>query len=398
MSLRILIGTILAGWLAACQNSDKTVATIKPVGCANSFTLSDYERIWLFDYDSSVNSLQIATKLQFDSVTQASYLCKDQTLAVSYSYRGPTKSRAGLDLIGEHGTRTISLNTSGANQFVPSGNSLFLGTAILRREAADPRLGYLAPEERADALVGDKPTSTKGNKQNANHVFVDLLDIDVRTASINRRLRLPPGPYIWDDGDKFIMATSTLLSLDKKSGVREEIYDFHNGQDYPYGKAKLYYVDAKFFTVTGGRFSKIERSSFKENTIYLLDPAKAQWKEIASLPFAPVHALGAGQRILIFGKKEVAIFSAPSQTLTVKPMDFASNVPLASAELESGIAVVLSKPVPGGQPHQYWGGEVVVFDRDLDRIQARRNIEEMGLPNLTSQRTLFPSGPTFNGL
>lgn len=405
MFARTLFGLILAVCLLACQKGDNATARITPVGCDNSFTVTDYDNVWLFDYEPSTTSLKLASLLKFGraGVSQANYLCDAQVLAVSYSYRGKRQTDAGIDFIGEDSIRSLSLNEEVANNFVPYGRSVLLGTGRVRRAPIDERLGYLAPNERTDFLARGMPhvLGQQSELEKPEHIFVELLEVAVETATVTRRLRQHNfGSHIWMDGDQLIVAAEPLIAMDINTGVRRKLFDYDEARNVQYGDVQLtmHYTGGRFFAVTGNRVGVRGKSSFKKNAVYALDIANRTWHEVARLPFVAAHMLGAGANIFIFGHHEMAKFSIATGTLTVQPMAFGTNVPTASAELAAGYALILSSPQSNDLPDNYWGGEVLIYDNNFERILARHRIDEIGLVNITSQRTPFPSGPSFSSL
>lgn len=404
MFARTLFGLILAVCLVACQKGDNATARITPVGCDNSFTVTNYDNVWLFDYEPSTTSLKLASMLKFGraGVSQANYLCEAQVLAVSYAFRGKRQADAGIDFIGKDSIRSLSLNEEVASNFVPYGRSVLLGTGRVRRAPIDERLGYLAPNERTDFLARGMPhvLGQQSELEKPEHIFVELLEVSAETATVARRLRLHSVGRFWIDGDQLIVSTEPLMAMDINTGVRRKLFDFDEARNVQYGDVTLitHYVGGRFFAVTGNRVGLMGKSSFKKNAVYALDIANSTWQEVARLPFVAAHMLGTGENIFIFGHHEMARLSIATGTLTVKPMDFGTNVPTASAELAAGYALILSSPQSKDLPDNYWGGEVLIYDNNFERILARHRIDEIGLVNITSRRTPFPSGPSFSSL
>lgn len=400
----ILLGSILVVCLAACQKGENATARITPVGCDNSFAVTDYDNVWLFDYEPSTTSLKLASMLKFGrgEVSQANYLCEAQVLAVSYSYRGKRQTDAGIDFIGKDSIRSLSLNEEVANNFIPYGRSILLGTGRVRRAPIDERLGYLAPSERTDQLTREWPDIPESgpHKEKPEHIFVELLEVSAETATVARRLRLHNVGRFWIDGDQLIVSTEPLMAMDINTGVRRKLFAFAEAHNARYGDVflNLHYVGGRFFAVTGNRVGLRGKSSFKKNAVYALDIANSTWREVARLPFVAEHMLGTGENIFIFGNHEMAKFSIASGILTVQPMNFGANVPTASAELAAGYALLLSHPQPQGMPDSYWGGELFIYDKNFEQVLARHRIDEIGLVNITSRRTPFPSGPSFSSL
>jgi hypothetical protein len=305
--------------LTAC---DKTVKgadiRIKPVSCENSFAITDYDQVWLFDFKPKgyeiFESLHLKYPDRSSAVSQVNYLCQTKELAVGYTYRGKSGSDAGIDFIGDKGVSTVNLNPDRFNTMIPIGTELFVYTALLKRAPIDPNIGVMTLREYAPKSMQPPGYSvrSKPTADSSDHVFIDMLVIDLNSHSVSRKFRFPIsfGMPMWVEGDNLILDDSPPLAISTRNGHRKiKVYDFNNLPDFHQFRVHGHYYKDKFYMIVGKRRSdSTQKTKITADTIYVHNNSTSNWDKIATLNFDPVHVTGFQNEIVIFGRDSIARF------------------------------------------------------------------------------------------
>ena len=395
--------------LTACEkNANGVEARIKPVSCENWFAITDYNQVWLLDYKPKVGEIFESLHLKYaqrSAASQVNYLCQTKELAVGYTYRGKSGRDAGIEFIGENGVSTVSLNPSGFNNMIPLGTELFVYTTQMKRDKIDPNIGVMALREYAPKSMKPPTTGYREEKppsvDSSDHVFIDMLAINLNRHSVDRKFRFPFsfGPPIEIEGDNFILDTTPSLAIDKQNGYRTiKVKNFGYPPDFHQFMIHGHYNNEKFYVVVGKRRSdSTEKTRITPNSIYVHNTSTSNWDKIAALNFDPVHVTGFQNEIVIFGRDSFARFDiAKDALITEEKRNFDGMIAAACAWLKDGRVVVMSHTGP--RPDTYGGGEIWVYDADWKKVLAKRKLEGIGLPNITSELSPFPSGVSYNSL
>ena len=383
--------------LPACTNNiDNKKIYTKSLSCDNSFVMTDYERVLLFDLDPDSNEIIEGAKLKFGSVSQANFLCPNKELAVGYAYRGEQKTNAGIDFISENRLTAINLSSDGFNHMLPLGTKLFVYTSLLKRGKIRSDLGYMSQREYSDWMKYRKDGAHKlSSNEVSDHIYFDLLAVNMANHEVDKKLRFPGGLMWVEDGD-IVVYSSTPMRINTANGYRKKIGSFDHVEDIPHGKSYIHYHLGAFYIVTGARVASKEVTRLAPNSIYILSNTTGQLEKAATLSFDPVHASGIQDELVIFGMDSFARFNLVKRTLFVEKRNFDGLVPAACAGIKNGRVVVLSHV--DAKQNTYWGAEIWVYDAKWEKVIAKRKLDEFGIPNITSQSCPFPSGVTYNSL
>lgn len=379
--------------------------SIKPVSCENSFAVNDNNHVWLFDFKTKENKVSESFYLKYDqraAVSQANYSCQTNELAVGYAFRGKSGRDAGIDFIGEKGMSTISLNPDSFGFMISLGSELFVYTALMKRDKIDPNLGAMTKEEYAPKSMPHHRNSEISfyPADLSEHVFIDMLAINLNRHSVDRRFRFPTsfGLPMWVEGDNFIIYNSTPLAINSQSGYRTiKVNNFNDLPDFQQFRRHIPYYNGKFYTVVGKkRDEPIVKTEIIPNSIYVHNNSTSKWEKIASLNFEPVHVTSFKNEIVIFGRDTFARFDVSKETLVTEKRDFDGMIAAACAWIKDGRVVLMSHP--DSRPDTYGGGELWVYDVNWKKVLTKVKLDEIALPNITSQLCPFPSAVSYNSL
>lgn len=407
MIINLLLVLTAICTLAAC---DKTVkgadVIIKPVSCENSFAITDYDQVWLFDFKLKENEIFESLYLKYpersSAASQVNYLCQSKELAVGYTYRGKSGSDAGIDFIGEKGVSTVGLNPDRFNNMIPVGPELFVYTALMKRDKIDPNIGAMTLSEYAPKSMHPPGYReiTRPSVNSSDHVFIDMLVINLNRHSVDRKFRFPTsfGHPIWVEGDNFILDATPPLAINKQNGFRKiKVDNFNDLADFYQFRVHGHYYNEKFYIIVGKRRSdSTGKIRITADSIYVHNNSSSKWDKIASLNFDPVHVTGFQNEIVIFGRDSFARFDIAKNTVIMEKRNFEGMIAAATAWIKDGRVVVMSHPYP--EPDTYGGGEIWVYDSDWKKVIVKRKLETIGLPNITSQLCPFPSSMNNNSL
>jgi hypothetical protein len=377
--------------LLACDQGRSAFPPTLSNQCSGVALLNDSSSVRPILHPPSADHLLIGPALSIDvTVGQSTVDCDSKQVVLAVSDRAPRDRNSRLevlDLDRLRPPRTIPI-PEGINGFLLRGEHAYVATARARRAPVDPNLGALTPSETPI----DSPI---------DHIFTELLKVDIGTGTVSQRLRYPFPRAEWLDGEHVVTTGSAVLRMSLADGRRDLLFDFATTFDPPNRVAAFFFLEGKLFAVTGGE--NHGSPSFKPPSIYRLDAAQRAWHLQVSIDERDaLFAFGYGTHIYVFPRKLDAVHVVDVRSGKTERVPFAGDdgVEVQSATaLNGGILFIAMKPIPGRLGYFDPTAHLYLASPDFKQVIAHARAEGVGnAPSLSSSLVKWPqSGGGMNG-
>lgn len=356
---RAVLALAVAALVAACSDK-KEDSLIRWENCRNVALLNDYLSVRAIEYHAATQSITAQPLSNERVASQAAVTCDPALAAIAFNYVPGSDPRSAVEVISSSGRSKYAV-PEGLNGLVLTDSTLYLATARLKRARVNSELGPLSRKE-LDSSTGE-------------HLFTELIMVDVARMQETRRLRYPAPSMEWISGDLAITLGASILEIDLRTGARRELFNFATAPYFPQAVASFHLIDNSIYAVTGTQ-SEFP-TSVPLGSILKLDPTARRWEVVTrGLPAKATFAFDDGSHFLIFDDRHVHEIDAQGTTLRTAELPIAGLQVRAVAQLEDATLVIAMRPKE----------ELGVFEAEASVLALDANLK------VVASRSLSPVG------
>jgi hypothetical protein len=425
--------------LSAC-NQTKNATNDDPIvvqDCANTLTVSSGygdKSIYLLEYLPATNQLTTVFKKHSDGLTQALYLCEQQKIFSTYTFRSDflgRKDSTGVEIYGKNKSTTHKL--LGAINFVANQDEIFIESALLQGTPITPELGELTYDDISLGSTRTKEPPPGANRYDLKYAIYQLAsDAQYNYQPIyvwgkkelkqTRTLRKPKTLLCTNSGSLSETGFLTFFYLDRLSLLNNQTgrLDFSADGRFPYLPSTMknrqaispdiaafgaFMYQDRLFLITANAHNSETSTTNKNNTkdsvymqpstIYLLNRETKQAKAIKTLHRTDANYVTQyGQFLYILSPNTIERFDMQSKTSDLLPLPSQINAerlnkfPLALVKIKDGFVLFRGD---NADIHRSSHVSLDLFDHDFKHLKTSLTINAQ-FRNATSQYATHPEG------
>lgn len=314
--------------LSGCLKKDD-ISKVNVNNCNNTFVISAYWNIYLFEHNENSIDFKLLKSLSNYSNNNAIYMCNDNTIISSYSYKGVKQDKAGITYFNLNNESSTDYSIEEGNNGIVGrySNGVLIDTSLI--QLGDIKPNYFIPDNE---IILNNTDNSPIHRYTLTHLF------DLNKRKVIKSYEMNQGQSWVTGDDLYSLQINSVTKTNLESKTREKIFGFKLSdvdQQIAVGIPALtgrVMIDDSIYIITGEESWNIASDrktrslkGLKRNIIYqLIDD---NFHEISTLPYGDIsYTVSLDNHIYIFTKKsnKVMRYSKEYNELYVFDFDFDS--------------------------------------------------------------------------